>query len=230
MNISISINKTLKIFSYIIIILTLLSVLSQIYKFEFNNGEDRYITNMLNLDQERNFPTLYATLTLFFSGFVLLVISSAKKTLNNSFKKHWFILGLIFILLGTDEILQLHEQIISPLRSLLKTEGFFYITWTIPAIILLFVFLVSYVKFLKHLPTPFGRLFILSGLIYVFGAVGMEIIGSKIIVDYGQDNLFYALITNVEELFEMLGILLFIYTLLSYIKIYTNNLNFKVFD
>jgi hypothetical protein len=33
----------------------------------------------------------------------------------------------------------------------------------------------------------------------VFGAAGMEVIGSRIVIGYGQNNLCYALITNIEE-------------------------------
>ena len=230
MNISISIYKILKMFSYIIIILTFLSVSSQIYKFELNNGEDRYITDMLNFDKESNFPTLYATLTLFFCSLMLFVITYSKKTTNDKYYIQWFLLGFLFFLMATDEILMLHEQLSSPIRSVLKTEHIIFFSWVIPAVIFIIIFFISYLRFLKNLPDIFRNLFLTSGVIYIFGAVGMEIIGSRIVTDYGQDNLFYALITNVEELFEMIGILLFIYTLLSYIKTYLNNFSLKLVD
>lgn len=224
----ISIRRIINLLSNIIVILTLLSILSQIYKFMFNNSQDRFITDMFNLDNEYNFPTLYASLTLFFCSFLLLLINSVKKEIK--FSKHWFVLGIIFLLIATDEILVLHEQLSGPINSILKTNKILTFSWVIPGIIFLIIFIISYIKFLIDLPTKYRNLFIFSGAIYVFGAVGMEIIGSQIFSNYGSQNLFYALITNLEEVLEMLGVLLFIFTLLSYIKDYISNINIIVTD
>lgn len=230
MTLTISMRKLLNYFFAIIIILILLSVSSQIYKFEFNSGQDRYITNMLNVDKEMNFPTLYATLTLFFCSFLIFVIGKTKKQFKDKFYLHWLILGLIFFFMGIDEILMLHEQLSAPVRGTLNTEGILYFSWLIPAAIFLVLFLFAYLKFFFSLNKYFRILFLSSAVLYVFGAFGMEVIGSRIIVSYGQNNLFYALITNIEELFEMIGILVFIYSLLSYIKIYIQNLNLRIID
>jgi hypothetical protein len=116
-------------------------------------------------------------------------------------------------------MLTLHEQIISPLRGLLGTGGFFYYAWIIPAIVFLILFLIVYTKFLISLPTHIRIKFITAGLIYVIGAVGLEAIGGKIFTSYGANTLFYSLLTTVEEVLEIIGILLFIYVLLQYYQL-----------
>jgi uncharacterized membrane protein len=228
--VKISVRKIMTLLGGTIIVLTTLGVLSQIYRFEFGNGQERYITKMLNLDEEYNFPTLYATLALFFCSLLLFTISSAKKAMKDRFSKHWFALGIIFLLLGTDEILVLHEQLSWITNSLLKTSTFLRFSWIIPGIIFVIVFVISYIKFLIDLPSKYRNLFILSGAVYILGAIGMELIGDRLFLINGSENLFYALLTQVEELTEMLGVLLFSFTLLSYVKTCIGHISISVTD
>jgi hypothetical protein len=59
-------------------------------------------------------------------------------------------------------------------------------------------------------------LFFVSGSLFVLGAIGFELIGGQHADMYGTNNITYEIITTCEELLEMLGIALFIYTLLSF--------------
>jgi len=219
MNLFVSPKKVIRILAIVVIILTLLSLLGQFYKYFFFDGQDRYLVNIFNLDKETNFPTWYAALSLMICSTLLLIISAAKRKSNDRYFFHWIFLGIIFLLLATDEMLQLHEQVSTPIRNVLNTTGYLYFTWTIPAVILGIVFLVAYFKFLLHLPRNYKILFITSGVIYILGAIGLEIIGSNHIYFYGPNNISYAFITTVEELLEMTGVLFFIYTLFSYIRV-----------
>ena len=61
-----------------------------------------------------------------------------------------------------------------------------------------------------------------AGLIYVLGAVVVEMLGGDYLyltndLPTRVNDFRYAFITTVEESLEMLGIVLFIYTLLSYL-------------
>jgi len=218
MNINISANKIIKTLGLIIVVLAILSLSTQIYKYFIFNGEDRYIIKMFSLDAEFNFPTLYSSISIFFCSLLLLIIFKLKTIERDPFRVNWIGLTLIFVLLATDEMLVMHEQFISPIRRLLNSEGFLYMAWIIPAIILGIFFLVGYYKFLFSLPVPTRNGFILAGVIFVTGAIGFEAIGGKISSEIGQNNLIYSLNTHVEEILEMVGILLFIRTLLSYLE------------
>ncbi len=218
MNLFYSPKKIARVLATIVIVLTLLSLIGQFYKYFFFDGQDRYIVNLFNLDKELNFPTWYAALSLIFCSFLLFIISSAKKKSNDSYYRHWVFLSAIFFLLASDEMIQLHEQVITPIRNILNTTGYLYITWVIPAIIFGVIFLVAYYKFLLHLPRYYMFLFIISGTVYILGAIGLEIIGSNHIYFYGQNNLSYSLLTTLEEVLEMTGILFFIFTITSYIS------------
>jgi len=58
----------------------------------------------------------------------------------------------------------------------------------------------------------------MSGTIFIAGAIGFEVIaGLNYFFQGHTDTIGYALIVTVEELLEMLGMALFIYSLLLYI-------------
>lgn len=215
---TVSVNSIIRVLAMLSIIFVLLSVIGQIYKYEFNSGEERYLTHMFNVDKEDNFPTYFSTLMLLLSSFLFFIIGMAKHELSDKYKFHWLGLSFFFFLMSMDEILQLHEQLSSPIRQTIHSSGFFYFAWTIPAIIALTVFAIAYLKFLLHLNSRFRKLFFLSGFIYIVGALVLELIAGKFISFYGQANLQYSLITTIEESLEMGGIIILIYSLLNYIK------------
>jgi hypothetical protein len=76
----------------------------------------------------------------------------------------------------------------------------------------------SYARFLLHLPPRTRTLFLVAGGLYVGGALGMEMVAGVLagIPGWGTEgNLRYAV--PVEELCEMLGVVMFIHVLLSYL-------------
>jgi len=59
-------------------------------------------------------------------------------------------------------------------------------------------------------------LFIIAGVIFVTGAIGLDFV-SELYYQKGQLDLTYVIISTFEETQEMVGILIFIYALMSYI-------------
>ncbi|MBD3560089.1 hypothetical protein H6S82_14655 [Planktothrix sp. FACHB-1355] len=45
---------------------------------------------------------------------------------------------------------------------------------------------------------------------------------------YGQENFVYAIVSTVEELFEMVGVLVLISALMSYINLYVKEVGLRV--
>ena len=121
--------------------------------------------------------------------------------------------------LAVDEAISIHEIIGGVVQKTFKTSGVLYFAWVIPYGIILVLLLITLSKFLFNLPKEILILFIVSGLIFVIGAIGFEMIGSKIKDDQGVNNLYYIITYTIEETLEMIGISLFIYALLKYISI-----------
>lgn len=190
---------------------------------------ENFFVKVFSVDNERNIPTAYSVLTLLFTSLLLGTISYAKKMDSGPYKNHWKILSFIFLYLSLDEAAQLHELLIKPMRSLLNATGFFYFTWIVPIGILVAIFLLSYTKFLFHLPVSIKKLFVAASVIYIGGALGMEMVGAYQVYIAGEDNIPYQIIVTVEELLEMLGIVVFIHALTSYIKTYLGGVNWNIY-
>jgi hypothetical protein len=188
-----------------------------------------YFAKAFNLDVERNIPTLYSCLALLFSSLLLGAIAYAKNLDSDRYKNHWKILSFIFLYLSLDEAGQLHEKLINPMRSLLNATGFLYFTWIVPIGFLVAIFLLSYSKFLLHLPVSTKKLFVAAAALYLGGAIGVEMLGGYLASTTGQENVSYVIGTTLEELLEMLGIVVFIHALISYIKIYLGGVSWNIY-
>ena len=71
------------------------------------------------------------------------------------------------------------------------------------------IFVLSYWRFLGHLPPTTRFRFILAGAVFVGGALGVELILGYWTDLHGSSNLGYAIIDWVEESMEMTGVGLF---------------------
>lgn len=94
--------------------------------------------------------------------------------------------------------------------------------------IFVLVCLLSFVRFLAALPARIRRLILIAGTVYVGSALGVEMLDGYYAQMYSNDNMMYSILTTIEESMEMLGIIIFIYALLSYIGSYMKGLNLKV--
>jgi hypothetical protein len=74
-----------------------------------------------------------------------------------------------------------------------------------------------YLKFLFRLPKKTMVNFIVAGVVYVGGALGVELIGGRYREMQGI-NFTYKMIATVEESLEMLGVVMFIRALLLYLS------------
>ena len=203
----------------------------KVLRYVFNNRE-RWMS-LFDLDAEINYPSWYSSFTLLFCGILLGIIAVAKKKQGDRYFRHWKALGFIFVFFSLDEILSLHEiLIINDLRKALHLGGFFYFIWVIPGAIFVVLTGLAYLKFLRHLPRKTRDLFLLAGSIYVGGALGMEMVCGYYADAVGQRNLIYGLMASAEEILEMVGVIVFIYALLSYIgsHLETIDLRLKIVD
>lgn len=216
MDIHITPKSIFKILLLFISFLLLANLAGIIFKFYLDHGRIYGLYALFNFDTEKNIPTLYSSVSLLFSSSLLLLISTYHKRQKEPYLL-WLGLALIFLFLSIDEFATLHENLIGPVRETLNTSGALYFAWVIPYSALLVIFLAFYFRFLLNLPKKSMILFLLSGTIYISGAIGFELIGGLRAESHGLNNLVYSLITTAEELLEMLGIALFIYSLLVYI-------------
>lgn len=210
MNIEIYPRKVLKILVCFILVLLFFNIAALISRIYFNHNHVYGLVPLFVFDGERNIPTLYSSVALLCSSALLSIIAMAHKSRGSAYLA-WLGLAMVFLFLAIDETAGIHEKLARPVsKSLTGSETMFH-AWVIPYGAAVSFLAVVYVKFMLALPRDIMFLFIASGAIFIAGAIGFELLG----VD--SNDLMYAIFSTCEEFFEMLGIVVFIYTLLTYI-------------
>jgi len=198
----------------VVLSLTALSLIGQAAKHFLPDFvlRDRF-AETFDVDQEGNIPTLYSALAILGCAYLLWVIARVEREIGGRFTWHWRLMAVIFVGLAADEYLAIHEEI-NPRLNLSDFTQF-----SAAAIMVVFVlgFAVVFFPLLLQLPPPVRGLFSLAGATFLSGAVVMETVGGHYVTVWGHDSMKYVLCTTVEELLEMMGIVLFIYTLLRYL-------------
>lgn len=177
---------------------------------------DSPLVDYFSLTEEKNVPTWWSSALLAACAVVLGFIAATKTRGPGQFKGHWIALSAIFCYMSIDELVEIHEWLNS-LKSVDGLHGFLYYGWVVPAGAIVGVFALSYLKFLFHLPPKTRNAVALAGLIYVGGAIGIELLLGVWTDVHGENNFMWAVIGAVEEAMEMLGSSLFLLTLLRYL-------------
>ena len=211
-----------------VIIFTIISTGIQISKYVFQHREEWM--DMFNLDREMNFPTWYMALMIVFCAVLLRIIATGKRDRGDRYHRDWQLLSTIFFWLAIDEILSIHEILIIPeVSQALNLPWFLHSMWVIPGTIFVVWFVKRYWKFSRHLPPQSKKHFSCAAVIYVSGALIMEMIGSHLAESQGQQHLPYALVATAEETIEMIGIIVFIYGLLFYLRQFSQNIDLRIY-
>ena len=228
MSITISPRRAGRILILIVLLLTFLSLAGYLARYVLGPRVPRTLVSIFDVDVEGSIPNWYASFTLLVSAALLGAIARATKTANGRFIRHWQGLSVIFLVLSIEEVAAVHERTSTPLQSLLHPGGFFYFAWVIPGSIIVLALLLAYLRFLIHLPRPTKWLFLIAGTLFVGGAIGLEMIGGRYAQLYGFRNPTYGLIVNLEEFLEMVGIAVFIYALLAYMRSFVKEVRIRI--
>ena len=218
-----------RVFLTLVVIITALVTASTIagaVLYFLDLGESGFrMVQLFWIDSELNIPTWYSTLTLLVSALLLGLIARMRRGEGDPYSTHWRVMAFIFVFLALDEGAAIHERTVGPVRWVLERSPLPSTTflevgpaWVVLGALFVLVFVFAFLKFLLHLPARIRNLMFLSGAIFVTGALGFEILSHSHAVVHGQENAVYALLATVEETLEMLGIALFIYTLLLHIS------------
>jgi len=127
-------------------------------------------------------------------------------------------------MMSFDEAAQLHEKLNVVVRSTIPVSGFLFYAWVVPVGIFVIVFGLSYVSFLKRLPLEISGMIVLGGILYILGAIGLEMIaGNLASADRSAiDTIPWRVAMTLEETFEMSGIIVFASSLIAYLRLNQN--------
>ncbi len=174
---------------------------------------------LLYVDFELNVPAFFSTLILLIASAILAVITILKRQQKDLYTIEWAILTIGFMMMAFDELLSVHERMIEPMQELLgnKNLGIFYFAWVIPMGLLVLLLAILLFRFWWNLPPKTRLYFMIAAVMFLGGSFGLELIESKHSEIYGIDTLTYIVLVTIEESLEMLGVIVFIKALFSYI-------------
>jgi hypothetical protein len=213
---AISPRKLTIILSVAIVGLICTHIATQALQHLFGHDHQFGLIAFFNLDKENNPGSWYSSSTLLLCALLLGAIGLAKRETQDRHALQWLGLSVLFMYLSLDEAVGIHELASDPIEERFQTTGYLYYAWVIPGGLFTAVVSLLYLRFLAALPTSTRRLFVISGLIYVSGALGVEMLGGRYASLHGDQNLGYALFVALEEGLEMTGIAVFLYALSSY--------------
>ena len=197
--------------------MVLLSFLVQLYVHsgpEFR-GLNSFV-KLTNVDGENSLPSWYSAVLLTLCSASLYSIYRLEHRARRRYAGSWLGLALVFLALSIDETVQLHELVGDIIQEKFSLSGFFYFAWVIPGTLFVLAFIAIYLRFFLNLPAKTRYLALGAGVLYLGGALGVEIVTARYVADYGNETLTYAALSTLEEFLEMTGASLFLYTLLAY--------------
>jgi len=163
---------------------------------------------LFSLSYEENLPAWYASALLLTTA--LLTTGHAARA--RRYRRHWWFMAAALAYVSLDEVVQLHER----LGDVFEGHGPLYFGWVIPAGVVVIVLAALYLPFLRDLPAATRRRFVIAAVVYVGGALLMELPLGLWTERFGDDSLGYALIDVVEETLELLGATLFLGALIDH--------------
>jgi len=179
------------------------------------------LARLFDVADEGNLTAWASALLLLLAAVLLGIIARASKDAGDPDARSWRLLAWVFVYLSLDEAAALHEILIDPVKSATHVSGPFRFAWVFVAIPLLAILGVVLLGFIRRLPTATRRAFIVAGLVFIAGAVGVEVIGGML-VDRGiEPHGLHRILVSIEELLENVGAALFIGALLTYMRTIT---------
>jgi hypothetical protein len=163
---------------------------------------------------EANLPTWFSVALWFFAAAVVAVYS-----LVGRHRWTWRLLAFTCLLLSVDEAAMLHENLhhLGVAMGVDRWAPSLPYTWVVPGALAALLLVALYVRAVLRLPLAQRLLVLLAGLVFVGGAIGVEILGGLAMGNGAY--LAYTVLTGVEEVLEMAGVALFACTMFSLLAI-----------
>ncbi|MEW5766922.1 MAG: hypothetical protein AB1797_04755 [bacterium] len=211
--------KTTQVLSFVVLCISLASIVGKFVSdhlgFDYTAGYGP--TSLFNVAIEKSISTWYTSFTLLLCSVLTIIIASAKKRENDHYALHWKALSIIFLYLSLAKLINFGEEIIAV-----------YFTWVILDAVFVFIFVVVYFRFLADLSPKIRRLLLIGGTLYIGGAIGLELVGGYYCSSPDWGNMPYTIIPTLGEFFKMMGVVVFIYALTSYISSYVKDLHLRI--
>jgi hypothetical protein len=193
----------------------LANIIMLIIYFSIGDPDKFPFIQLIDLDQEANLPTLFSSIILLVSAFLFYLLSKNTVQQRSGDKRYWFGLSLVFLFLSFDESAMIHEDIGDFISQFINASGYLYYPWFVIYSLLIIILGGYYIRFFFEMDRKLFLSFIRAAIIYLSGAIGFDLLGSKEISIHGADTLLYCIYFTIEESLEMFGVIYLIWILLN---------------
>lgn len=138
------------------------------------------LPRFFNLGGEANLPAYVSAANLLLAAGLLALVARAAET--RWMRIGWWVLAAGFALMSLDEATLIHEGIVGSLllNKIGRGEGVVYYRWYLVYIPLVLLLGALYVPFLLRLPRRLALWFVVSAVLFLGGALGVEMIESTL--------------------------------------------------
>ncbi len=173
-------------------------------------GDPYGIVELFRLNAEANVPSLFSGVLLLVNA-ALLALVYRVRTEDGWRRTVWAFLACVFVFLSFDELFEVHERFIEPLREAWHLTGIFYYSWVLVYVPIVVLLAALFLPIWLRLSMGHRSRLAASAITYITGAVGLEMVGGARYesVGSGQDMM-YSLISTGEETLEMAGLIIFV--------------------
>lgn len=173
-------------------------------------------------DRRLNFPFFFSLL-LQLVNLCLLVRIIRKGHFPQTQSMFWRTLFVAFLLFAIDETFYIHQHFkmstFGTIASYDRSSWTHYL-WVIPYFIVFGSLLLILVVKSETLPVRLKQRVLAAGFVFLFGAVGMEFLGTFYAVLKPEGDIYLLLIKSAEGTLQMIGSVLFIETFLQAINLH----------
>jgi hypothetical protein len=181
------------------------------------DGLVRSLARLFLLDEEQSLPTWYSSLQLLMVAPMLLAAGAASGC-SRGLLMHWRLLALVFVGLAIDEAIQIHEMGDGLMRSFGAVSSDLSL-WVVPGALFAAAVAAYAWPLLRSQPPSLRRLWLLAGVLYLGGAVGIETLAHRLYERAIDDaSTAYVLLVGLEEGLEMAGVVVMISALARYLS------------
>lgn len=178
------------------------------------------LARLFHLDSEVSIPKMFSVLQLVLASLLLAWIAAGVKHETRVLRHGWWALSAGFLYMAVDEGAAIHEMLSLVVRrfggaGLLGGTDF---SWVVIGAVLVLGAFIYFIPFLRALPRVLCVRFVVSGAVFVGGALGMELLGGMMATSIGQENPGYLVVLALEEGMEMFGVAMFVRALLLHLS------------
>jgi hypothetical protein len=193
--------------------IVVVSVILNVIKVLAGAGSINWLVELFRLNQEQNIPSFLAGLLWLTSAVLFGWVWRVQAAVGDR-RVSWLLLSLLFLFFAYDELFEVHELLIVPMRERFGLSGLLHFAW-IPVYLLLvagvaWVFWPAWRDLERRLKMWFAA----AAATFLSGAVFFEMLGGARYTG-AEGDVVYGMLYTIEESLELAGLIMLVYALLS---------------